>query len=130
MKAALSFFMLLALACSGAQTEYENQGTFCDFAYSDGTLSFTVDFHVCQSSSCDEELSKNCTVRLEENRLIVDASIVIESESGSCTDDCVFSAVSCAVPSLPEGTYSIAFAGDGQQTIELEVPPVAEQRCF
>ncbi len=112
----------LAPACAESRdVVHEDVGQACVSGLEDQPHTILVDFEVCQSSSCDEQIATGCTATLEGNTITIEASATIRGPKRlqACTADCGFTFAECETPALPAGTYTVVY-GDG--TTELVVP--------
>ena len=90
-------------------------------------LRIDVDFGLCLSSSCDHLLRASCEVKRDGAVITVEARADVESDSsGSCTDDCGSVSASCALGTLPEGSYELRY---GDATLAFDIPSTTSLRC-
>jgi hypothetical protein len=92
----------------------------------DVPLKVEVDFGTCTSSSCDRVLNAACRATRSGSVITIEAETVIESEVGSCTDDCGFVTASCELAPLPAGTYELRYGND---SLSLTVPSTRIGGC-
>ncbi len=111
-------------ACTKAnEVTYENAehhdvGTACVAGLVDQANEVTVDFSVCQSSSCDEQVAASCTATLDGTTLTVEAHATIRSAKGqACTSDCRSTNVQCTTPALSAGTYTLVYGAGRAQLV-------------
>jgi hypothetical protein len=121
---------LLLAACTGTATgnddwqpvSYVDEGEVC-FESSGVDLVAYVTAPDCLSSSCSRAFEGSCTLTMDDpSTLTLTSDIRWEQNVGervACTDDCGIPRVSCTLPSLPDGTYTVAF---GSQTLDLTFP--------
>lgn len=93
-------------------------GTFV----ADAPVHVSFDARVCFSSSCTRDPLATCEVSSTDGAIAITslASWTDTSPSAeACTADCGFLRASCALPSLPAGTYTVRYGG---QALTLMVP--------
>ncbi len=82
-----------------------------------------LDLGLCLSSSCSEELQTQCTHTVDGDEIHVAVSgsygDLTYLEEGSCTDDCGIHIADCGELTLPEGQYTLHYAGN---TYPFELP--------
>lgn len=118
---------LTATACTKAsEITYENAehrdvGKACVGGLVDQASEVTVDFSVCQSSSCDEQVAASCTATLDGTTLTIEAHATIRSAKGqACTSDCRSTHAQCQTPALAAGAYTLVY---GAGRAELVIAP-------
>lgn len=112
----------LTTACAESRdVVHEDVGHACVRGFEDQPHTVLVDFQICQSSSCDEQIATGCVTTLEGNTITIEASATIRGPKRlqACTDDCGFTFAECETPALPAGTYTLVY---GEGTTELVVP--------
>lgn len=139
------WMMMLAAACTGVgpgdsgktgdtgapvddwqPVSYVDEGELC-IEGSDTDVTIWVDPQECLSSSCSRAFMGSCEATVQGATITVTSDISWEENRGpnvACTDDCGSTAVSCALPALADGTYTVIF---GSEQRELVVP--IEETC-
>lgn len=100
---------------------YVDEGDLC-FEDQGGDVVVRVTAPDCLSSSCSRDLGGSCEGTVVGDVVTLTSEVHWEQNQGpevACTDDCGAPAVSCALPALADGTYSVAL---GTETVELVVP--------
>jgi hypothetical protein len=100
---------------------YVDEGALC-FEGTATEVTVWVDPQLCLSSSCSRAFQGSCTATLADTTITVTSDISWEQNVGvgvDCTDDCGSTAVSCTLPPLADGTYTVLF---GTEQVELVIP--------
>ena len=81
----------------------------------------TVSVQECLSSSCDRDLGGECAATVEGNTITLTSEIRWETAvtPEMCTDDCGLPSVTCTIPALADGTYTVVH---GAQETTVVVP--------
>ena len=112
----MSIAALLLAACGGGTTTetITNDGRVCldnpsssGDGVDPGPIEATVTFNKCLSSTCDTVTSKECTVEMNGDDVVVESSATIEREGDECSADCGAITVTCSGPDLDAGDYTI-----------------------
>jgi hypothetical protein len=124
----LCAFTIFAIACVGTvpgddwqPVSYVDEGELC-FQQDDTEVVVEVDPGECLSSSCSRSYEGSCTATVQDDTITVTSDISWEQNEGEsvpCTDDCGFTAVTCTLPALADGTYTVVF---GDEQSQLVVP--------
>jgi hypothetical protein len=108
--------MFALTGCDSAEEKtFQDEGALCMQAPEGTSLAVTVQFPTCLSSSCDTVRSASCKIAVDGQKLIVTSSGTVESEGGSCTDDCGLMQASCQVGGLAPGKYTITHGSESQE---------------
>jgi hypothetical protein len=93
-----------------------------------GTITFTVAYEECLSSSCDINRDMSCEVITDSTQIVVHSQGSFTERDGyvSCTEDCGFLEASCTSAPLPAGNYVIVH---GDDRIPLTIPSSVEGLC-
>lgn len=140
---ALVALVVLSLGCDGGdEVTVSDQGNVCvlaqdeaardpfncaklDFS-ADSPLTFSVDFGICLSSSCDSEARASCRASVEGSIVTVSAEGSYHHEGDECTEDCGSLRASCELE-LGEGDYEIRYAG---KSMSWTLPSTRAKVCM
>lgn len=143
--ARISLVALLAAVSGCTNEDYDgrvaNRGTLCvrpadaeaspatcplyEFE-ADGTLVLGVDFGICLSSTCDENLQASCSATVEGSVVTVKAQGSYSHRGDECSEDCMTLNARCEVGPLPAGDYELTYAG---KTLALTLPSARANVC-
>jgi hypothetical protein len=122
---------VFVLGCSsddGQRREIVNTGALCPLSDSTETLSLTVVFPGCLSTSCDRVVSAECNISVSGTRIEITSRGVSESSGAElCTSDCRTMKTTCQSDGpLSPGEYSVVH-GDDEGSLSL---PVATRQAL
>jgi hypothetical protein len=139
MRTTAAILALLLSGCLTPETEeitFRNEGEAClvlsdnqtypevDATLSaDDDLSITIFYTGCISWSCYEVMNAKCDASVDGNTITVRSSGRLDRfVTGGCNNDCNFMTVSCPLPQLEEGSYTLVH-GDHMTALELPGKP-------
>lgn len=119
--------LLTAAACGPGtnKTTYVDSGSVCFDSKADGTVSVSVTFPGCLSSSCSTVKAALCRITEKDGVILLSSYGEVEDDRSECTDDCGSFTAHCESAPIAPGTYTVQF---GDQSAELTLPASNEQR--
>jgi hypothetical protein len=102
------------------RSEYRNEGEACLSIGADNRVAVQIVFPACLSSSCDRELTAECTVNVSDGKLSITSYALSETTGASeCTNDCGSMTATChSEGEVDAGSYDIEHGADAT-TAEL-----------